>query len=216
MPGASRAPAPDWPPPRSRPGAPRSAEPEAGAGVAGPGRPIAVPEPEGLASAPNPKPTLGVWPGSAHHALRAHQHPDPHGEYPAWPVSGSRPGLGDCGRTLAPPSWTARPDTPPRAWGGGWDPTLPRSRNSQLWPAWRLRDSASMGACGCSRLPRGNPGLTRATPTALHEPLRRGLGWGRRRGNLRRRGLEKDVLRPVQDPPQPPAAPRSTSRESCP
>lgn len=65
------------------PGALGLAPPEARAGVTGLWAAGAVPELERLASsAQSPKPWVGARPGRAHHALRAHQHPDPHGEYP--------------------------------------------------------------------------------------------------------------------------------------
>lgn len=87
--GASRAPAPHWP-------AAAVTGPDTGIGTArGQSRSNGTPgcgsqprRPGGLASAPSPEPREGAWPGRAHHALPAHQHPDPHGEYPP-PAGGS-------------------------------------------------------------------------------------------------------------------------------
>lgn len=78
------------------PGALGLAQPEARAGVTGLWAAGTVPELERLASAPSPKPWVGARPGRAHHALRAHQHPDPHGEYPR-PASWEGVGWGRVG-----------------------------------------------------------------------------------------------------------------------
>ena len=78
---------------------------------------VAVPEPEGLASAPDTKSREGAWPGRAHHALPAHQHPDTHGEYPL-PVPGSwrwAPG----GGTLPAAPWRLPPGQRLRVPGRG-------------------------------------------------------------------------------------------------
>lgn len=135
--GASRAPAPDWPPPRSLAGRSEIGRARGRSGVPDPGRPIAVPEPRG-------------W--------RGHQIPSPRCEsgreartMPYVLISTQirmvstrlASGVGaagprGCGRTWAPPSWAAPAEqgrkvsghTPSGLGEGGWDPTLPRSRNS--------------------------------------------------------------------------------------
>lgn len=138
-----------------------------------------MPEPEGLASAPDLKSREGAWPGRAHHALPAHQHPDTHGEYPL-PVPGSwlwAPGGGTLPaapwrlpprRRLRVPGRGSRLGHTPAGGGGGW--------NSD--PAWIQGLGSSGGrappapgrgtTCVRPRHP-GVPGACGSGPTCLRE-----------------------------------------------